>query len=114
MKIWYFLPATCLHLIMLKADTEIHFPDRTVDHPITGRKLITPNSSVWKTEATLARGQKTLDILVVKTAKIEKPIVGLLLRLSSRRSDHVECFKTHRVLRLKPPQNILLKGLKSR
>lgn len=31
-------------------DTEIHFPDRTVDHPITEGKLITPESSAWKQE----------------------------------------------------------------
>lgn len=43
MKIWYFFTETCLHLIMLKGDMEIHFLDRTVDHPITVRKLIPSN-----------------------------------------------------------------------
>lgn len=37
---------------MLKGDMEIHFLDRTVDHPITVRKLIPSTSPVWKTEAT--------------------------------------------------------------
>lgn len=57
-KIWYFLTLMCLHLIMLKGDIEIHFLDRTVDHPITVRKLITSNSPVWKTEATLKKGDR--------------------------------------------------------
>lgn len=51
MKIWYFFTETCLHLIMLKGDMEIHFLDRTVDHPITVRKLIPSTGPVWKTEA---------------------------------------------------------------
>lgn len=33
---------------MLKTDIEIHFPDRTVDHPITAGKLIPLTGSVWK------------------------------------------------------------------
>lgn len=52
MKIWCFFTETWLHLIMLKGDMEIHFLDRTVDHPITVRKLIPSTSPVWRTEAT--------------------------------------------------------------
>lgn len=44
---------------MLKGDMEIHFLDRTVDHPITVRKLIPSTSPVWKTEAGCSgKGQK--------------------------------------------------------
>lgn len=43
-----FFTETWLHLIMLKGDTEIHFLDRTVDHPITVRKLIPSTSQCRK------------------------------------------------------------------
>lgn len=48
MKSGVFFPTeTWPHLIMLKGDIEIHFLDRTVDHPITVRKLI-PSTSLCR------------------------------------------------------------------
>lgn len=64
MKFWYFFTETCLHLIMLKGDMEIHFLDRTVDHPITVGKLMPSTSPVWKTEA--PRNEKDINALHFK------------------------------------------------
>lgn len=48
---FFLFTETWIHLIMLKGDMEINFPDRVVDHPITVGKLIPSTSPVQKTEA---------------------------------------------------------------
>ena len=40
---------------MLKGDVEIHFLDRTVDHPITAGKLMPSTSPVWPAGAARPR-----------------------------------------------------------